>query len=584
MVTDLLSIFFLLIIGVVSIPIIIYSIGYMKEYKEDYSVTYGFMLTIIFILAMIGVIISNNGVTFMVFWELMSVSSFFLVIYEYKKKDKIKSGVMYFIMTHISGLLLMIMFAFINKASGSLDFNKIYEASKIFSSHDKSIIFIFALLGFGAKAGLLPLHAWLPKAHPAAPSNVSALMSGLMLKVAIYGFIRVEFMFLGKMPLNYGIVVLIIGTASAVFAIFNAILKIDIKRLLAYSSVENIGIIFACLGLSMILMSFDLTALSLFALSAALLHVLNHAVFKSLLFASAGSVLYATGTKNMNELGGLYSKMKFATVCAFIGTAAISSIPPLNGFVSEIFILTSFIKAAGSINSMRIVAIIITCGIIISFTGGGAIYAAIKSFGITYLGKTRSEKVKHVHKIPATMNVGMGILAFFAMALGIFSNVIIEYICIVSSSVIKVNTIDNVKLFGGELIFVTGIMFFIIIILLILNIIVGREKTEIYETWACGFNRGKPFMQYNGTGYSQPIARFGGSIADYKKEVIVKETVFMKQKTSDIIEKAIYAKVLKVVEYLSNKVIKVHYGKIQLYISYIFISLIIALVLVVKFV
>lgn len=583
MVTDLLSAFFLVIIGGVSIPIIIYSIGYMKEYSKNYSALYGFVLTIIFILAMLGVVISNSGVMFMVFWELMSVSSFFLVIYEYKNKDKIKSGIMYFIMTHISGLLLMVMFAFINKFSGSLDFEKISKASQMFTDSQKSIIFIFALLGFGAKAGLLPLHAWLPKAHPAAPSNVSALMSGVMLKVAIYGFIRIVFIFLGKLPLNYGITLLIIGSISAVFAIFNAILKIDIKRLLAYSSVENIGIIFACLGLSMVLMSLDLKELSLFALTAALLHILNHAVFKSLMFASAGSVLYATGTKNMNELGGLYNKMKFAAICAFIGTAAISSIPPLNGFVSEVFILTSFIKAAQSISSMRVVAIIITCGIVIAFTGGGAIYAAIKSFGITYLGKKRSEKVKHVHKIPISMNLGMGILAFLCIILGVFSHIVIEFVWKISSNIINVNVEDNVKLFGGELMYVSGIMFFIIILLMLVNL-VFRKKTEINETWACGFNRGKAFMQYSGTGFSQPIARFGGSIADFKKEVIVKDTVYLKQKTSDIVEKLIYSRIIKVTDYISNKIIKIHYGKIQLYISYIFLSLIIALALVIKFV
>lgn len=199
---DFLSVYFALIIILISIPVSIYTIGYINEYKKPYSKKYMVILITLFVASMLGVVLSDNGITFLVFWELMSILSFFLVIYEYLKKENLKSGILYFVMTHISGLLLMFMFAFLFKYTGSFDFKVILEASKQFSSQQKNIIFMLALLGFGAKAGIIPLHTWLPKAHPAAPSNVSALMSGVMLKVALYGFIRVVFIFLGITPLN----------------------------------------------------------------------------------------------------------------------------------------------------------------------------------------------------------------------------------------------------------------------------------------------------------------------------------------------------------------------------------------------
>ncbi|EYE88672.1 NADH dehydrogenase [Fervidicella metallireducens AeB] len=580
---DFLSLFFIFIIIFISIPVLIYSGGYIGEYRKNYSVKYHWSMLILFLLSMIGVVLSSNSILFMVFWEIMSITSFFLVIYEYKNKENLKSGILYFVMTHISGLFLMFMFGFIYKYTGQTNFIKITQMYSNLETH-KGIIFIFALLGFGAKAGLVPLHPWLPKAHPSAPSNISALMSGVMLKVAVYGFIRVVFVLLGGVSYKYGFILLFTGTLTALYTIINALLQNDIKKLLAYSSAENIGLIFSILGLSIILNSLKLYESSIMALTAGLFHCLNHGVFKSLLFTGAGSVLYATGTKNMNELGGLHRKIKFTSICVLIGTAAIAAIPPLNGFASESLIFMSFIKSVIAIKSKAFVLMIVICGTALALVAGGAIYSAVKAYGITYLGEARSKKAENIHRIPISMNVGMAILSLYSIILGVFSPFIINFISKYTAQYIFIKEY-RLNFIGYETIFIS-IMFIVIITLITIvsRILDRKNKTETYETWACGFNNFKPNMQYSGDGYSQPAARYFGFVGGYKKEVIIKDTITLKQRVHDVIERQLYNPVVDFITFISGRIVKIHYGKIQIYISYIFITLIISVILVLKLV
>lgn len=582
---DWLSLYFAFIIILIFIPVAIYTKGYIMEYKKHYSVKYMLFLIILFVASMIGVVLADNGIDFLAFWEIMSISSFFLVIYEYMNKENLKAGIFYFIMTHISGLFLMIMFAFLYKYAGSFDFKEILKFSVNFSTKQKYIIFILALFGFGAKMGIVPLHAWLPKAHPAAPSNVSALMSGVMLKVALYGFIRVIFVLLRTTPLNCGVLVLVIGTITAIFSILNALLQDNIKKLLAYSSAENIGLIFAALGISMILINYNLKMLASLALTAALLHCLNHAIFKSLLFLNAGSVLYATGTKNMNELGGLHQSMKFTAMCTFIGTCAISAVPPFNGFASEILILRSFIEAITAVSNIWIIILIFTCGTIVALTSGAAFYATVKSFGITFLGKPRTEKAEHVNTIPISINIGQGLLAVLTIVTGIFSPFIISKISYYTNNLLVISEKSLSFKNETEIIVFAIILICITLAIYMFNKINSLNKTqEINDTWACGYNSDKPYIQYTGSGFAQPAAKIFGSVANYSKKVNHKETIHISQMTSDLVEDHLYKPSLKVVDFLTTKIIKINYGKIQLHISYIFISLIIALILVLKFV
>ncbi|MBU3180454.1 proton-conducting transporter transmembrane domain-containing protein [Clostridium psychrophilum] len=582
---DWLSAYFVFIIVLIFIPVAIYTKGYITEYKKHYSANYMLVLIVLFVASMIGVVVSNNSISFLIFWELMSISSFFLVIYEYMHKENLKAGIFYFVMTHISGLFLMIMFAFLYKYTGSFDFNEIIKVSMNFSSKQKYIIFILALFGFGAKMGIVPLHAWLPKAHPTAPSNVSALMSGVMLKVALYGFIRIIFIFLKNTPLNCGVIVLIVGTITAIFSILNALLQNNIKKLLAYSSAENVGLIFAALGISMILINYNLKMLASLALTAALLHCLCHAIFKSLLFLNAGSVLYATGTKNMNELGGLNKKMKFTAICTFIGTCAISAVPPFNGFASEILILRSFIEAITKVSNIWIIILIFISGIIVALTSGAAFYATVKSFGITFLGKPRTNKAEHVKNIPLSMDIGQGLLAMLTIVTGVFSPYIINKISYFTNNLMGISEKGPNFKNETEIIVFTAILICITFIVYMFNKLNSlNKKQEIGDTWACGYSRDEPYIQYTGNGFVQPAAKIFGTIANYNKKVSYKQNIHISQTTSDIVEDYLYKPILKVVNLLTTKILKINYGKIQLHILYIFISIIIALVLVLKFV
>ncbi len=576
---DFLSIYFIVLIIITALPVLIYSIGYMEEYKENYSIKYFWAMLLLFIFSMIGVAISPNAISFIIFWELMSSSSFFLVIFEYKKSENIRSGIMYFIMTHISGILIMVMFIFMGKFTGSLDFNTAASLAPMVNEKEKWTILLIAFAGFGAKAGLVPLHGWLPKAHPCAPSNVSALMSGVMLKIALYGFIRIYLMFSDNISFYFGVIVMITGAVTAAFGIINALFQSDIKKLLAYSSTENIGLIFCTLGLGFVLKALGQDILGWAAITAALFHTLNHAVFKSLLFMGAGSIIHSTSTKNMNELGGLYNKLKFTGICVFIGTAAIAAIPPLNGFAGEVLILSSFIRAAVSVTNGGITLIIIFWGIILALTSGGVVWAFVKSYGTVFLGEPRTPRSAAPKSVPASMNKGMSILAAAAVLLGVFSPLVINFIFMNISKISSMNLVDY------EITYISGMLLLIGIVTYILC----RQKAKGHaavsdETWGCGFNRFKPYIQYSSEGHVQPGARMLGAIAGYRKDVRIKETVYLKVRTRDIIESNIYIRVIRLVNLIASRIIKIHYGKIQIYVSYIFISLIISIVLVIRFI
>jgi len=576
---DFLSIYFIVLILVTAIPNIIYSIGYVEEYRRDYNLRYLWGMIALFAAAMAGVVLSGSSISFMIFWELMSVSSFFLVVFEYKKSENIKSGIMYFIMTHISGLLVLAMFIMIAKFTGTYDFDAILGGAASLTGQQRLVILILALAGFGSKAGLVPLHAWLPKAHPAAPSNVSAMMSGVMLKIAAYGFIRVAFIFIQDVSVYFGFAVMLIGTATAIYAVINSLAQNDIKKLLAYSSSENMGMVFAVLGLALMLRSLGLHSLSSLALAAAMFHMLNHGVFKSLLFMSAGSVLFATSTKNMNELGGLARKMKFASACALIGTAAVAAVPPLNGFAGEILIYGNFIQAMAQVEIPWIAMSILFCGIILALTGGGVIWASVKSFGMTYLGEPRSKKAEEAHEIPKTMKAGMASLAACAVLFGVFSPFIVNLVygwAFGSSSAVAV---------GWEITLVSaGLLVAAAAVYIAAGKLAKSGPDAVGGTWACGFNYFRPYMEYSPDGFVQPGMRIFGNAAGYRKEVKVDGAVHVRARVRDVIEHSVYVRVVSAVDYFASRIIKIHYGKIQIYVSYIFVSLIISLILVLKFV
>ncbi|MDQ6994260.1 MAG: proton-conducting transporter membrane subunit, partial [Mariprofundaceae bacterium] len=324
---DVLGAFFLLVIGALVLPVAIYSQGYLRHEKR---LTPMAIFLSLFVLGMMGVVISDDAFTFMVFWELMSVSSYFLVTHEHQHVENRKAGFIYLLMAHMAGLLIMGSFATLYASSGSFEFSAMREAT--ISPLWASVAFLLAGFGFATKAGVVPMHGWLPDAHPVAPSNISALMSGIMLKVAIFGFIRITWDLMGSGDFQWwwGALVLAAGSSSAVSGVLMALQQHDLKRLLAYHSIENIGIILIGLGLAMLLAHFDHPTLAALGLIAALYHTINHALFKGLLFLGAGAVLHSTGSRNMEAMGGLIHRMPWTSVFFLVACISISALPPFN--------------------------------------------------------------------------------------------------------------------------------------------------------------------------------------------------------------------------------------------------------------
>jgi hydrogenase-4 component B len=332
---DALGAFFVALIGLGAAPAALYGAGYTAAYAGRYSLRWlGAMLNL-FLLTMTLVVLADNVLTFLLLWEAMSLASYFLVMTEHDGPDTTAAGSWYLAMTHVGLALILTAFVMLMPEAGSTStFGALRLEAATLSPATRGIVFTLAVLGFGGKAGLVPLHVWLPRAHPAAPSHVSALMSGVMVKLGVYGVLRFALDLLGEGPAWWGGLLIFLGAVSALVGVLYALMEDDLKRLLAYSTVENVGLVFLGVGAGLLFASLGEPAAAGLALAAALYHALNHAAFKSLLFLGAGAVLHATGTRDMNRLGGLIRGMPWTAACFLLGALAIAGLPPLNGFVS----------------------------------------------------------------------------------------------------------------------------------------------------------------------------------------------------------------------------------------------------------
>jgi hydrogenase-4 component B len=418
---DGMAAFFMLIIGLVTIAVSIYSLGYSKEYFGKRSIRALGLLINLFVFSMFLVTAADNVFSFLVFWEAMSLASFFLVIYEHDNEDNVKSGLTYIIMTHIGTAFILGSFLVLYFQTGSMSFESFGSPVFPIPPYIKDMVFVLALVGFGTKAGLVPMHLWLPKAHPAAPSNVSALMSAVMIKIAIYGLVRVIFDFANPSSPDsawWGLLLIAAGSASALLGVLYAAIEKDIKRALAFSSIENIGIIMLGLGLSVVFLSYNLKSLASFALLASMMHSLNHAAFKSLLFMGAGSILFRTHTKNMEQLGGLAKKMPLTSLLFLLGALAISGLPPLNGFVSEWLTMQALLSSYQVPNAVLQISISFA-SIAFALTAGIALATFVKIFGISFLSRSRSEHAERAKEAPWTMVAGMAVAGGMCVIFGL---------------------------------------------------------------------------------------------------------------------------------------------------------------------
>lgn len=585
---DSISGFFLIVISILTIAVCLYSIGYTKSLKNQRF--FGFLLNL-FIPSMYGVILSTNIISFLICWETMSVLSYFLVVFENNEKSS-KAGLIYAVMTHIGTAFIIALFLLLGYYTKSSDFSVFKALSNNIPLTVKNIIFIFALIGFGVKAGIMPFHYWLPIAHPTAPSNVSAIMSGVMIKTGIYGIVRIGLDIMGGGAYWWGILVLALGAISAVLGIMQAVMEKDIKRLLAYSSIENIGIILLGLGGAMLFKFYSMNALAALSLTAAFYHILNHSVFKELLFMGAGSILHATHTKNMELLGGLIKKMPMTAFCFLIGTISICALPPFNGFVSEWLTYQALISGFNAPSSIaKIISPIF--GASLALTGAIAATAFVKAFGITFLGLPRSSNTDHAHDASPTMTSAMLFLSVICLVLGIFPN---YFITLFSYPVFNLTgeslsflTRGSITIAAGSLstqAIALSLILTVVFILVLSWLFFRKPKIEYGDSWDCGIFTLDSRMQYTATAFIKPLKIIFKRVYMPKREVKItysvdKLFVSSMRYGGDIapfLTKYILSPMFNFINNVSDRLKFLQSGSLQLYLSYILITLVVLLI------
>lgn len=577
----------------------LFAFGYVREYEERCSIGAMGGLFNAFLFAMIGVVTADNALLFLILWEIMSVVSYFLVVSEHEKKEVQKAGIFYLVMTHLGTAFIILSFILFYQQTGNLDFESFRRAAGAFPLGIRTLIFLSALIGFGTKAGIVPLHVWLPSAHPAAPSHVSALMSGVMIKTAIYGLIRTYFDFLGgTFPPWWGFLVLVIGSVSALLGVMYALMEHDLKSLLAYHSVENIGIILLGVGCGMIFRSYGLNTLAAVGLLAGLYHTVNHAAFKSLLFMGAGSVQFITHSRNMEECGGLIHKMPWTAVFFLVGSVSISALPPSNGFVSEWLIFQSLFLSF-HIPSLSMKIFLPIGAALLALTGVLALVCFAKAFGISFLAMPRSRMAKLATEVPLTMRAGMALLTLSCLGLGLGTAWVIPSLDRVIFSLNKISVASEIVTRKGWSIEPAGlqstsvstpvlgflILIFSLLVFLIIRLGASQKKSRFYRTWACGLKL-QPINEYTSTGFVQPIRQIFSMIykptVKLESEMLEKSQHFAKEMRFEltfqpIFEKYLYDPVVRTVLSIANRFHVIQAGSIHVYLSYMFVTLILLL-------
>ena len=599
---DGIAAFFLLLIGLVSFAVSVYSIGYSKEYHDKKRIkALGFLFNV-FILSMVLVVASNDAFFFLLFWEVMSLTSFFLVIYDHDKEENLKSGMTYLVMTHLGTAFIFSSFLLCYIQTGSFSFDAFRQGSTGFPLFVKNIVFVFAFIGFGTKAGMVPLHVWLPKAHPSAPSNVSALMSAVMIKIGIYGMIRTIFDFsgFGTSPdfAWWGMLLVAFGSASAIIGVLYAVVERDIKRALAFSSIENIGIILIGLGLSVVFASFQLTTFAVLALVASMYHTINHAVFKGLLFMGAGSVVSVTHTKNIEHLGGLVKQMPWTSLLFLIGAISISGLPPFNGFISEWFTMQSLLSSY-HIPSTILQISIAFASLPFALTIGIAAATFVKLFGMTFLAKSRSKYAINIKEVPRSMILGMSSLAVICILFGVvpyLGTSLITTAFHMSSQ--PSSPFDSIVIQNSSGTSFANLSMPVVVIMIssisiaifgFIRALGGNTKKTKYGTWDCGFGSLNERMEYTPTSLSQPLrAVFKVFFKPHNKtekesfgeNPYLLKTIKIETAIKNVFEELLYTPIVSSFVFFFDKVRRLQTGKVNAYLLYIMITLVLLLLFV----
>ncbi len=558
---DRLSAFFILIVNFICLMGIIYAGGYLKPYIEKKrAVTISLHLFSFLWLnaAMVMVTAMEDGLSFLLAWELMSLTSFILVIFEGEKESTLKTGINYLLQMHFGFALIMFGFLMVKDATGEMSFGAL---KMYFNNHSNTIVFFTFFAGFGIKAGFIPLHTWLPRAHPAAPSHVSGVMSGVMIKMGIYGILRVT-SFLEQDLKLIGTIVLIIAMVSGILGVVLAIMQHDLKKLLAYHSIENIGIIGIGIGLSILGMGTGDQTLAVLGMAGAILHCLNHALFKSLLFFSTGNIYHATHTVNMEHLGGIIKQMNATSITFLIGALAISGIPPFNGFISEFLIYNGIIiNFTQSGFSMSLAALSAFVSLVL--IGGLCLYCFTKAFGLTFLGSRRSFHPKALIPVPKVMIFPLVMIIVVILCIGFYpvwflfplQNALSIFGNLNQDPAIMKSTFEalsNISVANSVLLFTIAVLAALRYLQQSRSVVAGGP------TWGCGYSAGDYRHQYTPTSYADSLLQLAKPVVIFKKEykAIEEKEIFpanraFRTETGDRIEQSTVTKIIDLlVKYL----------------------------------
>jgi formate hydrogenlyase subunit 3/multisubunit Na+/H+ antiporter MnhD subunit len=580
---DALSAFFLLPILGLSALAAVYGSEYLWAYQHKKWLGPPWFCFNLLVASMVLVVIAHNGVLFLVAWEVMALASFFLVTFDDEAEAVRDAGWTYLVATHLGTAFLLAFFVLAGRASGSLDFDRLSATSA-----EASILFLLAVVGFGTKAGFMPFHVWLPEAHPAAPSHVSAVMSGVMIKTGIYGLVRMLTV-LGPPPAWWGWVLCGIGLSSGIFGVLFALAQHDLKRLLAYSSVENIGIIALGLGVGVLGLSGGDPMLTVLGFAGALLHVVNHAVFKGLLFLGAGAVAHATGTREINRLGGLLKRMPWSGAAFLTGAAAICGLPPLNGFVSEWLIyLGAFHGAISPGRTPALPALTVIGGL--ALIGGLAAACFTKAFGIVFLGTERTDLSAHAHEPGLAMRLPMLALAAGCMLIGCFAPWVVGALAPVverATGLPAESVRANLTNATRPLLFVVLATLGLLVVIALLAgwrrwMLAGRRVEESL-TWDCGYAQPSPRMQYTASSFAQPLTDLFGLLLQTRRRMVAPTGFFPREaslvtETPDVCAEYLFRPVFRGIGHGLASLRWLQHGRVNLYVLYIALTLLVLLI------
>ncbi|WLE98857.1 MAG: proton-conducting transporter membrane subunit [Candidatus Electrothrix communis] len=578
---DSVSLFFLIPVFLIPPLVLVYSLDYLTEGKKNLRIAINYFLTTLLVVSMVMVVTAANMITFALAWEIMSIASFFLVIFDYQDKEKRKAGYLYLIFVQGGAMFLFAAFAIIYQHTGSFDF----AAVSTMPDNQKLLVFILALIAFGSKAGLFPLHIWMSGSYSSAPGHLPALMSGVMSKMGIYGILRIYLLLDQPSPI-FANIVLICGILTGLTGVVYALVRQNIKKLLAYSSMENIGIILIGLGIGMLGAGENNQAMAFFGFAGALLHVFNHSVFKSLLFMGAAAVEQQTGTNSIENLGGLLKKMPITGKTFLVGSTAISGLPPFAGFVSEFLI---YYGAFQGVDTHRLSFILAIFAIIsLALIGGLAAAVFTKVAGLAFLGAARTDKVEQAQEVGFSMKLVMILLAGACLFIGLVPAPFIRTAFAGIRDITFIAGYDSQAFLATATQLSQTTLLFVCIVLLVAllrQFLYLNKRIRQAGTWGCGFTKPTVRIQYTGASYADEMVGFFSWLTPVTRLYSGITRIFPRRATwhmqSEDVALMNYERVL--VRPLYNLVYKlrwIQHGNIQLYIAYIIAAMIVLLVFV----